>query len=339
MKNNSWSKIPLLDLASIWIGGTPSRGKPEYWDESRQSKNVWVSIRDLSELKDIYISDSSEYITDEGVRRSNVKLIPQNTVLMSFKLSIGKVAISKIPLYTNEAIASFHIKDTGKLNPFYLYYVLPTLNFDTDTAIKGKTLNKSKLNSTLVPVPQIHVQEKIADVLVSIDKTIQKNNQIIKASEILKKGMTNTLLSKGIGHKQFKKTTIGMIPMSWEVVSLNDVIKIANGQVDPREEKYSKMILIAPNHIESNTGRIIEKVSAYEQQAISGKYLVEKGDVIYSKIRPYLKKVAVAQEASLVNSSLRMSTIGLEEQVSLKLTGMNWEPTCLPCHQHKNRKK
>ena len=90
----------------------------------------------------------------------------------------------------------------------------------------------------------------------------------------------------------------------WKNVILGDCIEIKNGQVDPRIIQYSEMILIAPNHIESSTGRITYKETSIEQNAISGKYLVNKGDVIYSKIRPYLMKVAIAEEGCLCSADM-----------------------------------
>ena len=80
---------------------------------------------------------------------------------------------------------------------------------------------------------------------------------------------------------------------AWRSVRLLDTVTIANGQVDPKLAPYRTYPLVAPNHIESETGRIIEYETAEQQNAISGKYLVEKDDVIYSKIRPGLRKAAM----------------------------------------------
>ncbi len=191
-----WQKVPLFEVADIWIGGTPSRNKLDYWDYQKSTQNVWVSIRDLSNLKDKYISDSAEYISDEGVKKSNVKLIPSNTVLMSFKLSIGKVAISNKPLYTNEAIASFNLKNRNELDLIYLYYALPTLSYDTDVAVKGSTLNKAKLNTSLLPLPEFRIQKKIGEVLSSVGDSIQETDQIIQKTEVLKKGLMRGLFDE-----------------------------------------------------------------------------------------------------------------------------------------------
>ena len=90
----------------------------------------------------------------------------------------------------------------------------------------------------------------------------------------------------------------------WKEVSILDVAPITSKLVDPKVEKYNSMILIAPDHIQSESGQIIAKATVREQNAISGKYLVKKGDVIYSKIRPYLKKVCIAPEDCLCSADM-----------------------------------
>lgn len=95
-----------------------------------------------------------------------------------------------------------------------------------------------------------------------------------------------------------------VVPGGWTTERLLDLIAIRRGQVDPREPQYRDMPLIAPDHIEVGTGRLLEVSSAHEQGAISGKYLVDPGDVIYSKIRPYLKKAHRAQFSALCSADM-----------------------------------
>jgi type I restriction enzyme S subunit len=97
---------------------------------------------------------------------------------------------------------------------------------------------------------------------------------------------------------------LGEIPEHWEVKKFRYCAKIPNGQIDPRKNLYKDMILIAPNHIESGTGRVLYKQTADEQGADSGKYLFKKGDVLYSKIRPALKKACLALEEGLCSADM-----------------------------------
>ncbi|MEM9423489.1 MAG: N-6 DNA methylase, partial [Spirochaetota bacterium] len=108
-----WPFVKLGDVAEVRIGGTPSRKVSSYF----QGKNLWVSI---AEMKGQVITDTKEKLSDEGVKSSNVKLVPRKTTLLSFKLSIGKTAIAGKDLYTNEAIAALIPFDKGKLTDQYL---------------------------------------------------------------------------------------------------------------------------------------------------------------------------------------------------------------------------
>ncbi len=97
---------------------------------------------------------------------------------------------------------------------------------------------------------------------------------------------------------------LGEVPARWEVRKFKHCCFISEGQVDPEEKKYQEWPLIAPNHIESGTGRLLQIESAWDQGAISGKYLVYAGEIIYSKIRPALNKLCVSPEDCLCSADM-----------------------------------
>ena len=102
----------------------------------------------------------------------------------------------------------------------------------------------------------------------------------------------------------YKQTEVGVIPEDWETCPLLSAVHVATGQVDPRREPYRSMILVAPDHIESDTGRLLERRTASEQGAISGKYVFVPGDIVYSKIRPYLRKAIYADFQGLCSADM-----------------------------------
>ena len=102
----------------------------------------------------------------------------------------------------------------------------------------------------------------------------------------------------------YKQTEVGVIPEEWCVRPLLTTVRIASGQVSPKVEPYRSMVLVAPDHIESSTGRLLAKKTALEQRAISGKYVFESGDIVYSKIRPYLRKAIRANFAGLCSADM-----------------------------------
>jgi restriction endonuclease S subunit len=160
------------------IGGTPSTKDPTLYS----GKNLWVKI---SDMKRMYISDTAEKITDKGVAESSVKLLPKGTLLFSFKLTIGKVAIAQKKLYTNEAIAGIvpkkNISKNRRVLSKYLYYLLPRLNFRPycQRATKGKTLNKDILKVLEIPLPSLTVQKRIVKKLDKKEAVKEKYLQAI----------------------------------------------------------------------------------------------------------------------------------------------------------------
>ena len=111
----------------ISIGKTPPR-KESQWFSMNPIDRVWVSISDMGSCG-LYIADSSEYLTHESVEKFNVKVVPDNTVLLSFKLTVGRVAITDGAMTTNEAIA--HFKTDKPEITEYLYCYLKGFNYQT----------------------------------------------------------------------------------------------------------------------------------------------------------------------------------------------------------------
>lgn len=111
----------------ISIGKTPPRKEPQWFSTNPQDV-TWVSISDMGTCG-LYISSSSEQLTKQAVERHNVKVVPDNTVLLSFKLTVGRIAITNGEMTTNEAIAHFKT-DKKEINE-YLYCYLKCFNYQT----------------------------------------------------------------------------------------------------------------------------------------------------------------------------------------------------------------
>lgn len=174
----------ITEVCNIQLGKTPKRSESKYWGQGYS----WVSIADMNSK---FIANSKEEINDLAVKENNMKIVPENTLIMSFKLSIGKVGITKKELYTNEAIAAFIIKDHNLLLTEYLYYVLKSYNYDhlMDSSAKGKTLNKQKLEQIEIPLISIKEQEQIIHVLNKAENLLRFRQQQIEALSALKQSV------------------------------------------------------------------------------------------------------------------------------------------------------
>lgn len=175
----------LEELFDLQMGKTPARNNPRYWGTT---DNKWISIADLSKCGK-YIKETKEYLSDVAIAESGISQIPANTVIMSFKLSIGKTAITYEPMYSNEAIMSFRDKHFVDLLPEYIYYLLVAHNWDegTNKAVMGKTLNKATLSKVKVHIHPLEKQEEIVSILNKLTDAIQEHQQQLqKLDELIK---------------------------------------------------------------------------------------------------------------------------------------------------------
>jgi type I restriction enzyme S subunit len=133
------------------------------------------------------IRTTKEKITALGISESGSRLIPTGTVLLSFKLSIGKVAVADIDTYTNEAIAALPILNPKKLFRDFLFWTLRSIRLDeeVDVAAKGKTLNKAKLERIEIPLPPLDEQRRIAAVLEKADALRRQRQESLKLTEAI----------------------------------------------------------------------------------------------------------------------------------------------------------
>ena len=175
----------LDEIFDLQMGKTPSRNNQKYWTDGQYD---WISIADLSTYQK-YAEATKEKISDSAVQESGIKAVPANTVIMSFKLSLGKTAITQKPVYTNEAIMAFI--PTGKYSvlPDFFYYLFSARDWTkgTNRAVMGTTLNKATLSGVSIDVPPLDEQRRIAVTLDKITELIAKRRQQLdKLDELVK---------------------------------------------------------------------------------------------------------------------------------------------------------
>mgnify|MGYP000476926448 CR=1 FL=1 len=227
---SEWMTKKLGEVAEIAIGGTPSRSIPSYWASETNTGYPWVSIGDLGPRR---IYETKEEITDDGVRFSNVKKVEGGTVIMSFKLTIGKTAIAGCDLFTNEAIVAVR-PFANVLSNRLLYYILPEAagRTVTESAIKGATLNKKKLFDIPLSFPaDISEQEDIARILSSADEQIGKTETLIAKYQQIKAGLMHSLFTRGL------EANGALRPMQEDKP---DIYQLINGFTAPREWRILK---------------------------------------------------------------------------------------------------
>lgn len=208
-------KVKLSEVFELQIGKTPSRNNISYWN----GNNKWISIADLSNANK-YIYETKECITEAAVSDIGIKLVPKETIVMSFKLSIGKVAITQEDMYTNEAIMAFIDKGIFDIDINYIYYLFLGMDWlvGTNKAVMGLTLNKSVLSEKEIVLPDIKKQHEIVDKLTCLDFIItNKKKQLAKLDEIIKSRFIEMFGNININDRD------------WDALPLGDLCTIVRG--------------------------------------------------------------------------------------------------------------
>lgn len=267
-----WEIKKLSEVCEINIGRTPERGNSKMWDKEKKTENVWLSIADLNNAEDGYISDSSEYVSDNAVPK--MKLVKANTLLMSFKLTIGRCAITKRELFTNEAIAALPIIDKD-LDLFFLKYYLENFDWakltEGDVKVKGKTLNKEKLKEVPITVPPREEQKRIVKIL---------DEKIAQLETIKTNAQTNLQNAKDLFQSQLTKAFSNT---TWEKKRLGDCGTFKNGMnFAATDSGYTIRSLGVGDFKErysiDNT-EILSEISL--KAAPSEDYLLHDGDIVF----------------------------------------------------------
>lgn len=158
---DNWKWIKFGDLVTYSIGKTPPRADMSYWGENKYN---WVSISDMIPNEKINFTKElvSEYASENIFKN---KISKKGTLIMSFKLTVGRCSILDMDAYHNEGIISIYPNYESETLKMYLFKVLPyiTKYGDTKGAIKGNTLNSKSLTNLLIPLPPIEEQQRIVD--------------------------------------------------------------------------------------------------------------------------------------------------------------------------------
>lgn len=220
---SNWEQVKIKDVANTMSGGTPNRSTLEFYEHG---DIPWLKT---GELKNKFIHHTEEMITELAVQKSSAKLVPENSVIVAmYGATVGNLSINKIPLTTNQACCSILPKEE-KLNEEFLYYYLLK---DKEKLIKmaaggaQPNISQQLIKDYEILLPSLKEQQKIAEILSSVDAAIEKTEQVIAKTEEVKKGLMQQLLTKGIGHTEFKQTEIGEIPVDWKVQILGDISTI-----------------------------------------------------------------------------------------------------------------
>ncbi|HEC79106.1 MAG TPA: restriction endonuclease subunit S [candidate division WOR-3 bacterium] len=237
MERKDWKKVSIGKICNVETGTTPSTKVKDYWEDGLIK---WVTPTDLSKLGGkMTIKDTERKITEQAVTDFSLKVMPKGSIIVSSRAPIGYIAILEDAMAFNQGCKGLIIRNQNEIDNFYLSYQLLTKVNKMKSLGTGSTfseISKSQIENLQVFLPPLTEQKKIAEILSTVDEAIEKVNEAIKKTERLKKGLMQDLLTKGIGHKEFKDTEIGRIPKEWVYSTLGELIEVHDSKRIPLSE-------------------------------------------------------------------------------------------------------
>lgn len=307
-----WVRLEYLSLASF-SGGTPSKDKSDYWNGSIP----WASIKDLS-VDSEELSATKDHITAKGLANSSTKLVEANNVIVGMRMGLNKVVINTIPLAINQDLRAFYL-DCSLIAPKFFVKFYRTLKFEgAGTTVKG--IRKDELMGMFVPLPPLEEQRRIVSKLDDIMGNLERMDQAYtELSGPMVKHFKNLVLQQAISGQLVPQLDrepaveqVGpapaddevpfALPEKWKWVQLGVLLPFGiSQQVQPTQIPDNAWVL-GLEDIESNGDLLLKRYNS--PRVDSSKNSFKAGDVLYSKMRPYLNKVIIADEAGFCSTEL-----------------------------------
>lgn len=283
-----WEVRKLGDIANIVMGQSPSSssynkdglGLP-FFQGKTEFGNIYPSI--------------SKWCSNP------IKISKPNDVLVCVRAPVGDVNINIVKSCIGRGLAA--IQSYKEAHYRFIYYLLKKKKQLLENLGQGSTftaINRNDLKNLKLPFPPLPEQQKIADILSTVDKQIEQTDQLIEKTKELKKGLMQRLLTKGIGHTKFKKTEVGEIPVGWEVRKLGDLCHKkpsygANESAIEYDEELPRYVRITDIR---EDGKLIQndKKSFPLPIELSSDYILKKGDIVFARTGATVGKTYMYRE-------------------------------------------
>ena len=287
----NWETKRLDDLCNIELGKTPYRGDKSFWDNAKETDNVWLSIADLLNTEGNVVFDSKEYITNKAVKVS--KVVKKGTLLLSFKLTLGRLAFAGKDLFTNEAIAALTIKNEKVIDKYFLYQSLSLFDWNAategDVKVKGRTLNKAKLKEIEVHYPKsIPEQKRIVAILDKAFAAIAKakdnaEQNLNSAKELFGSYLQEVFENRGEG---------------WEVRKLGEVYDVRDGTHDSPKYVKEGYALITSKNLKNDVLNYdkVNYITRKDYININKRSQVDVGDILFAMIGTIGNPIVIQNE-------------------------------------------
>lgn len=274
-----WSYKQLNQLARTSSGGTPKSDNPDFYINGQIP---WVTSGDVRKGK---IATFNNYITQEGLDSSSAKIFPPNTVLVAmYGATAGQIGILEKEASTNQAVCGI-LPNTNYSSLFlYHYFCRQTMNLlRMGSGAAQPNISQEIIKNLDILLPPLPEQNRIVAVLETWDKAIEKLKVVIEKKKQVKKQLTKELLSG--------KRRLAGYSSKWNTKEFKDLATLGKDRVNPKKDE-KKYFCLELEHLDQVTGKIIGNSTTTDTLSI--KTAFSKGDVLFGKLRAYLRKYWLA---------------------------------------------
>lgn len=286
--------VELTNVAAVFNGKTPSKA------EQRDEGHPVLKIKDVDE-SGAFKGEFASFVDPEFAEKFSSKKIKIDDTLVLNAAHNSDYVGSKQYRAESSVVGSLPTgewliarADEEQLHPRFLNYWFrsPQARFQIKSLVKGIHLYPKDVARLKIPLPSLEEQKRIATILDKAEAIRRKRQQAIQlADEFLR-----AVFLDMFGPRVCKD--------SWPLVTFEVVTRVDAPMVDPRDDQYLDMLHIGPDRIEKHTGRLLPALTAREESLISKKFLFDDSYVLYSKIRPYLRKVALPDFVGLCSADM-----------------------------------
>lgn len=282
-------KVKLGDICDIKSGGTPLRSNNKYWDNG----NIpWVKISDINNK---YLYQTSEHITELGLKNSSAKLFNKGTILYTIFATLGDVCILDIDATTNQAIAGITLLN-NKIDKNYLYYYLVSKKNYVNTIGRGVAQNNINLNilrNFSIDILPLEEQKKIANTLDKVTNLIELRKKQLEKLDIFSKSLFVEMFGDPVEN-----------PMNWKKEKLINLGTLKNGVNFNLTNKGFKIYCLGVSDFKDlNIINNIESLSTITlQKKPPEDYLLKNGDIVF--VRSNGNKLLVGRSVLICNNNI-----------------------------------
>ena len=266
-----WRERRLGDIGKVVGGGTPSRERAEYWGGTIR----WLTPGELTGISQKYVSETEDRITELGLATSGARLLPQGSLLVTSRASIGSCTLAGEPTATNQGFKN--LVPSTEVDPSFLFHLGRTLGREMTRRASGTTfleISGKEFERITVRLPPLEEQRRIAEILDTIDETMQATERVIAKQARVRAGIAVDLLSESSRES------------AWRICQIRELGTVVGGGTPSRvrPEYWNGTIpWLTPGELTGGTRKYVADSRDYISKrglAASGARLVPEGSLL-----------------------------------------------------------